>query len=310
MSKPTVIFINHKERQCGVQQYGKRCGHILQKSANFNFIYIEADSEIEYFAAVDSNNPVAIIYNWFPITMSWIGPQSVSKYPHITHYSLYHEEYPPTWFDYLLMVDSTVGDSGNKFAVPRPLADASNIVYTNPTIPTIGSFGFGFGNKGFARIVQMVNSQFDEAIIRFHTPRAFFGDRNGERSIPMMRSCQQQMRKSNIKLEFSSEFLDDTSLLNFLASNTVNMFLYDQELGRGLSSVMDYILCVDKPLAISDSHMFRHVLRTSPSLFIGNKSIREIMSSGNENVQVFRDTWSHQNFIARYENIINSTRKQ
>ncbi len=309
MSKPTILFINHKERQCGVQQYGRRCGHILKKSINFNFVYVEADSEAEYFAAVDSNNPIAIIYNWFPITMGWIGPQSVSRYPNITHYSLYHEEYPPTWFNYLLMVDSTLADTSNTFSVPRPLAEDSGIVYTNSTITTIGSFGFGFGNKGFSRIVRMVNDQFDEAIIRFHTPRAFFGDRDGERSSPMMASCYQQMSKPNIKLEFSTEFLDDTSLLNFLASNTINMFLYDPEPGRGLSSVMDYIMCINKPLAISNSNMFRHVLHTAPSLYIGSKSIKEIIEAGNGNTQTFREKWSHQNFIARYETIINSTLK-
>jgi hypothetical protein len=51
------------------------------------------------------------------------------------------------------MVDSMFADEGNKLSVPRPLADNSRVTYINPQIPVISSFGFGFGNKGFGRMV-------------------------------------------------------------------------------------------------------------------------------------------------------------
>lgn len=39
-----IIFLNHKENQCGVYQYGKRSANILKNSINYNFIYVEVES--------------------------------------------------------------------------------------------------------------------------------------------------------------------------------------------------------------------------------------------------------------------------
>jgi hypothetical protein len=117
------------------------------------------------------------------------------------------------------------------------------------------------------------------------------------------------MKKSNIKLEITTDFLDDDGLLNFLASSTINVFLYDHMPERGLSSVIDYALSVKKPLAISKSHMFRHILAASPSICYEDRTLSEIISSDSDPLQQFRDKWSPSNFIKRYETIINNTRK-
>lgn len=117
------------------------------------------------------------------------------------------------------------------------------------------------------------------------------------------------MKKSNIKLEITTDFMDNKALLNFLAASSINIFLYDEEPGRGLSSVMDYVICINKPVAISKSNMFRHVFNTIPSICADNRSLLEIMKSNNDSLLPFREKWSHANFIKRYETIIDSTRK-
>ena len=310
MSKPNVLFLNHKQQQCGVYQYGSRSGKILPKSDVFNFIYLEVESDAEYFSFVNTYNPIGIIYNYHPLTMAWLGHHNLARYPQIVHYGLHHEgSEPGIPFNYTLIVDSTFTDEGHRLAIPRPLANGDNIVYSEPAIPTISSFGFGFGNKGFGRVVQAVNNQFDEAIIRLHIPRAFFGDRNGEASAQVFPGCYNEMRKPNIKLEISTGFLDDAALLNFLAASTINVFLYDHMPERGLSSVIDYVINVKKPLAISKSHMFRHIGDVSPSIFAEDRSLADIISSGSDPLQQYREKWSHANFIKRYEAIISSTRK-
>src|SRR5258708_9101882 len=234
-----VIFLNHKERQCGVYQYGKRSAAILKKSNLYNFIYIEVSSEQEFWELAAPYNPIAIIYNFHPLTMPWLGHHSIIRFPSTIHYGLHHEgsEHGQIKFDYYLIVDSTFIDTDMRLSVPRPLFENISFNYCENKIPIISSFGFGFGNKGFGRVVKTVNDQFDEAIIRLHIPRAFYGDRNGEASAGVFPGCYNEIKKEKIKLEITTNFLNDEDLLKFLASSTINMFLYDEMLGRGLSSV-------------------------------------------------------------------------
>lgn len=311
MSKSNILFLNHKQAQCGVYQYGKRSANILKKSTDFNFIYREIENDAEYWSSVNTYNPIGIIYNYHPLTMAWLGHHNIVKYPNTVHYGLHHEGSFPDHikFNYYLMVDTTFIDENNKLSVLRPLVEG-NINYVNPNIPTFGSFGFGFGNKGFGRVVKLINDQYDEAIIRLQIPRAYFGDRNGEASSQIFPGCQNEMRKPNIKLEITTDFLDDDGLLNFLAANTANIFLYDHMPERGLSSVIDYAVSVKKPMVISKSHMFRHILSTSPSICYEDRTLVEIINSGDEPLQQFRDKWSSTNFINRYKLIINNTRKR
>ena len=56
-----------------------------------------------------------------------------------------------------------------------------------------------------------------------------------------------------------TDFVNENDLLIFLQSNTMNIFLYDNLHGRGISSTIDYALSVRRPLGISDSFMFRHI---------------------------------------------------
>lgn len=139
MNKPNVLFLNNKEKQCGIHQYGERCGDILKLSEKYNFIYADVNDPIEYFNIVNLSNPIGIIYN----SIYWSVLENIIKYPNIIHYYLYHEDIVPHHikFNYFLMVDSTFNDIDNKLSVPRPLVSGNNITYTNPQIPTISSFG-------------------------------------------------------------------------------------------------------------------------------------------------------------------------
>lgn len=310
MTKENVLIFNHKEKQCGIYQYGHRVASILQNSTKYNFIYCEADSAQEYHDMVNAYNPIGIIYNYYPMTMPWLSQHLISRYPNIVHYGLFHEEYiHHLGLNYHLYVDSTHNDTGNTIAVPRPLFKNKNVVYPEITVPTISSFGFGFGNKGFVRAINLVNSQFDEAIIRLHMPNAFFGDADKHQLSAVLSSCHSVPRKAGIQLHISTDFLSDDQVLDFLASSTINVFLYDEMMGRGLSSVIDYALSVNVPIAITKTYMFRHIRDAQPSICIEDRPLRDIISSGNTPLQQYREKWSHENFIKKYEYIISSTRR-
>lgn len=265
-----IIFLNHKQRQCGVYQYGRRTAAILAKSKKYNFIYCEATGESELEEFVSTYKPIAIIYNYVSATMGWLRKNTFIKLKGIAHYCIHHEGGDPLngAFDKYIMTDSTFSDLGNKFSIPRPLFEDYHSTIQSPSIPTIGSFGFGFNNKGFEKLVKLVNKEFDEAKIRLHIPFAFYGDADGSIAKSIANACQMHITKPRISLQVTHDFLTDEQVLDFLSGNTLNAFLYDEMIGRGLSSVIDYALSIRRPIAITRSHMFRHIYGTSPSICV------------------------------------------
>ena len=302
-----VLFLNHKKQQCGIYQYGYRTARALERSTAYRFAYCEAESKDEFLAIARPLNPIAIFYNYHGSTMPWLDKSCLDAFPAAKHLGLHHESDRYVTFDYTVLVDSTAGDSNNSFSVPRPLFETVEGGPKGP-VPVVGSFGFAADNKGFARVVRLVNDQFDEAVIRLHIPRSYYGDRDGQVSSRLFPLFHQEVKKANIKLEITSGFLSDEALLSFLAANSINAFLYEDSSGRGLSSVIDYALSVKVPLAITRSCMFRHIYDTTPSICIENRPLIDIMRSGSEPLQCYRNEWSPKRLVEKYETIVKATR--
>ena len=175
-----------------------------------------------------------------------------------------------------------------------------------PSIPTIGSIGFGTPKKGFEKIVELVQSEFDEAIIRFNIPFASFGDNDGINAKAIAAACKSFIKKPGIQLQVSHDFLNKNSLLDFLAQNTINVFLYEDTGGRGLSSTIDNALAVERPIAVSDSIMFRHLFDAKPSVCVSKNSLKDIISNGFTPLQKYLDEFSPEILLWEYERITSS----
>lgn len=299
-----ILFINSIQKQCGCNSYGVRTFNIIIKSKKYRFYYYAPTNETEFLLCIEKYNPAAVIYNYHPLTMDWFKGCTNSN---IKHFIIWHEgtEHINLTPDYWLYVDSLLPDIDNKFSLPRPLIENGLFENQKNEIPIISSFGMAFGNKGFGRVVKIVNQQFDEAIIRLHLPRAYYGDREGEATVGVLPGCQAEMKKEGIKLEFSHDFLTDNGLLQFLSESDLNIFLYDEMKGRGLSSVIDYALGVDVPIGINDSDMFRHIQK--PEINVANKTLKEIIEQGTEPLKEFKQLWSNENLIKKYEYILDTT---
>lgn len=312
-----IIFLNHKQTHCGVYQYGLRLSNILKKSSNFKYIYLEVESEIELCQLATPYNPIAIIYNYHPLTMGWLNTGSFNLFSSAKHFGIHHEGgKPPIAFNEYLDIDC---DKPN--GIPRPLfenfkkteaynhidyikTEAWNKEPHSPK-PVINSFGFGFGNKGFGRVCKMVNDQFDEAIIRLHMPFAYYGDRDGQSIKNIYPGCFNEIKKPGIVLNITSNFLSNDKLLDFLSDGDLNLFLYDDMPDRGLSSVIDYALSVNVPLAINHTGMFRHIY-DNPEICVEHNSLREIINNGITPIEQFRQKWSNENLINKVEQILKS----
>lgn len=309
-----ILFLNSKIQQCGVYQYGKRVYDILRNCKNKNYIYKEIDNLNEYNLMQENYDIHCIIYNYHQLTMAWLNENNIQKVH--KNIGIVHES-PENLFDIILSIDPTINESPNKFTIPRPIFEnindllqnyeASTITihnfinkYNDVNIPIIGSFGFGCDHKGFDKIINMVNEQYDNAIIKLVISKAYF-DPNPNTLLNMMEKCNNITRKPGIELMISNDFFSNSDLLYFLRSNTINIFLYDEMNGRGISSTIDYAISVDKPIGISNSYMFRNIY--SDNICLYKTSIADCITNY-EYIKIFKDIYSNKNLIEKINNII------
>lgn len=331
-----VLFISHKKAQCGVYEFGKKITDVLALSKKYEFVRVECSSMSELQNAIAKNNPVAIIYNYYPSVLPWIATK-ISKAFYksnitsvkIPQIGIIHEitqnvadsatsyrkkflfgrgsRLINTLFDFYIAPDPTLLLLNPLVYKTGRLVLRHRNVFQAPSTPTIGSFGFATPGKGFEEIVQLVQSEFDEAVIRFNIPAADFGgDKSGAVARATAQKCESLLVKPGIKLNITHDFLTDDELLDFLAQNTANVFLYNHSGGRGLSSAIDLAMAAQRPIAISDNAMFRHVLDVSPSICIAKNDLMAIIQNGFAPLREHFDEWSAENLLWDYERIVDS----
>ena len=305
-----ILFVNHKKSRCGVYEFGRNIGHALKKST-LNFVYYECGSADEFENIAKQESPDVIIYNYNPATMSWLNI-GVTKRISCPQIGIIHEvaqavadRADNSLFNFHIAHDPTLLlKNPIVFKAGRLIPQYEN-KFAEPEIPVICSFGFA-GKKGQRRLVELVQSEFDEAVIRINIPFATFGDARGEMAIAIADECRRALTKPGIKLEISHDFLEQGPLLDFIAKNTVNLFLYEpmDDDHRGISGVIDLALAVRRPLGITSQKMFRHIASAFPKICIENNSIRDIINNGTQPLDPFYKEWSAENLCWDYERII------
>jgi hypothetical protein len=309
----SILFLNHSVQNCGVYQYGKRLNEILQKDNEIIYIYKEISSFEEYYnVIIQHNNVRAIIYNYHPSTMWWLNYMNIQR--RVKNIGIPHE-CPEFLFEIICDLDPTILSSSNRFTLPRPLYENVDEIiaacpttnenvnsfitsFTDTNIPIFGSFGFGFDNKGFDKIVKTINEQYDNAIIKFVIPVAHF-DPDPNTIHKMRESCIHANQKPGIVLMISHDFFSDADLLRFLKSNTMNIFMYDEMHGRGISSTIDYALSVKRPIGISNSYMFRHIYNDNICLY--KHSVSDCMDNSKYCIDKYTQLYSNENVRAVFK---------
>lgn len=314
----SILFLNHNVKQCGVYQYGMRIYEILKQTTEYKYIYCEVSNLTEYNIVLNTHvNINAIIYNYHSSTMPWLKNKTIQKL--LKNIAVVHES-PGHIFDIVLSLNP---ESPLEYYLPRPIYENVDALLrdnpiSSPSIrdfimtpalnnetnntPVFGSFGFGFEFKGFDKIVELINKNYDTAIIKFVIPTAFFDPHAHSRYTTLYNQCMAKNTKPGIKVYITNEFFTNTDLLHFLASNTANIFLYDMLQGRSISSAIDYALSVKKPLVISDSCMFRHIY--SDSICPYKTPIRECIINSQVIVNKYCNEFSNINLINKINKIM------
>ena len=334
----TILFISHRKAQCGVYEFGKSITDVLQLSKKYKFIRTECSSLSELNAAIATHAPSAIIYNYYPSVLPWLATHVGRKLwknniasIHIPQIGIIHE------------ITQEVADTASNYKSKYVFGNASHLsnslfdfyVTPDPTLllrnpfvyktgrlipkyqnkfvlssrPTIGSFGFATPLKGFEKIVQIVQQEFDEADIRFNIPAADFGeDKDGAKARALAEKCRALIVKPGIRLIVTHDFLDAMAMLDFLANNTVNMFLYEHNAtsGKGISSAVDNAMAVQRAIVVSDAVMFRHILDVDPSICITKNKLKAIIQNGFAPLEKHYDEWNAENLLWEYERIMDA----
>lgn len=308
-----VLFLNHKIVNCGVYQYGKRVVDILKTDTEITYIYEEIDCYEEYKNVLQKTTDiVAVIYNYHCSTMTWLTHVNIQRF--VKNIGIPHES-PSYLFDIICDIDPDGPETSNIFPLPRPIfenveelialpTENSYIndfisIYTDTDIPIFGSFGFGFNFKGFEKIIKLVNEQYDNAIIKFVIPVSHYYDGANINSL-----CFNENKKPGIQILIHNDFFSTNDILKFLHSNTMNIFLYDKLNGRSISSTIDYALSVKKPLAISDSYMFKHIY--SDEICLYTNTIQHCLNNSEKYLHPFLEKYNNKNLRSIFKKMISN----
>ena len=303
-----ALFINHQQQRCGVYQMGQRIGHALSDAGVA--YYLETWDLGTAIARAQIHGPRAIIYNWHPSTMPW-APEMIRRFPAVKHVGLIHEIAPDAphvgadLFPYRMVCDPTFpADGVTTFRsvrhVPRHPPRQGDVL-DGPRPLIVGSFGFAVGGKMFATIVHAVGAEFPGARVRLRIPCAHYGDDRGDLA-RRAADAARAVTVGGVRVEIEHDFLDEDALVSWLAANDMNVFFYEPNGGRGISSVLDYAIAARRPIAINDSQMFRHVpmLGAYPT-----RSLRESVESGRV-VEDLYQAWTPERLARDYAEMISA----
>lgn len=312
----SILFLSHQEKRCGVYQFGFNISEVLRDSKRYKFVYAEVSGSDDYKSVVRKTLPDAIIYNYYPSTMPWLKKRLFKEF-RIPHVGIFHEVFQASanrldgsLFQFYIAPDPTLLLKNPIVYKTGRLLPQYHNSYPLPEIPTIGSFGFGLNGKGFERVIEVVQSEYEHAHIRLHIPIAAFGDASGRLAREIAEQCKKVILKPGIKLTLSHNFLSQKELLDFLAQNTMNAFFYDKFENRGISAVIDLALAVNRPIAITRSQMFRHVHSISPSILIEESTMKKIVEQGVGPLKPLVKEWNKTNLIWDYERIMDDIFKR
>lgn len=292
-----IYFINSKQPNCGVYQYGIRVWSCL-KNSNLDVEYFEIENKQE-FLNLNFSNVSLIFINYIYAEngpFSWYDEQIINHIRNnikIKTVAIRHTNMDISNFDYVV-------DQNPNLGFPRPLYPF-NLSKNKPKndVLNIGSFGFANIYKGFDDVVKLVNSQLDNAKINLHITNAHYGDINGTVQQNIIDQLRQINLKPGIELNITTNFINNDELLNFTFNNDIVLFGY--RFGDFPSSVPDYPISTNTPIGVTNVGMFQHLY--DENIDIHKKSIKDILQYNIDNkyVENLREKWSQENFIKKFK---------
>jgi hypothetical protein len=182
--------------------------------------------------------------------------------------------------------------------MPRPIEPYNPEPRPTREIPVIGSFGFATAGKRFDLIIDQVNREYNEAIIRFNIPEATYVPSTAHTDLA---ESLKQLARRGIDLQITHDYLTKQELIEWCAYNDLNVFFYYRNM-TGLAAVTDQAISAQRPLLVTEDYTFRHIhayMEPYPKL-----SMKKALTC-HEPVQRMYEDWHPAQFAKKFEVILN-----
>jgi len=309
--KARGLFLNTNKAKCSIHESGKMVYECLMLSNKYSLDYLEIDEKHRTI----SGSYDFYIFNYHQITMGWLNLDCIKELPGFKTTIVLEVDIdnpfcmcPNNIFDAYLVLDPTIRDNNkNVYAFPRPLEkqieEQNNFstIVNDSSVPIIGTFGFYNGNsKGFDKLIDAVNKEFDEAVVRINALNPDWGGNSSEFD-KFVNYLKNYPTKKNVKIIITSNYLNKKELIDWCASNTLNAFFYNRH-GAGLSATTDQAITSGRPLAVSTGYTFRHIHQyIKPYPYV---SLRDSINNGVFAIKKIQEEWSQLSFIKKFEDIL------
>jgi glycosyltransferase involved in cell wall biosynthesis len=312
-------FLNTAEAICSIHESGRMVYRCICESAFYDLEYFSLDTiDLDCFRAWgklrrlgDETHPDLLydydfwVFNWHFVTMaSHLTPDNIARLP-APKFTVVLELapndplklVPPNVFDGYIALDPSADATESIFPFPRPLeGDPWSSAAPAHDIPIIASFGLGTPGKGFELLVEAVNREFEQAIVRINIPRGthVFTDGIHQQDYPkyIEQTCK-KIAKPGIEIRFTYDFLSPEELLAWCATNDLNCFMYTRA-QPGLSATTDQAVMSGRPLLTLSNETFRHIHYYIPPYPL--MGLREAIESSSPLVRKIQRDWSRESF--------------
>ena len=312
-------FLNTAEAICSIHESGRMVYRCICESTFYDLEYFSLDRiDLDCFRAWgklrhlgDETHPDLLyeydfwVFNWHFVTMaSHLTPDNIARL-HAPKFTVVLELapndplklVPPNVFDGYIALDPSANATESIFPFPRPLeGDPWSSAAPVHDIPIIASFGLGTPGKGFELLVEAVNREFEQAIVRINIPRGthVFTDGIHQQDYPkyLEKICK-KIAKPGIEIRFAYDFLSPEELLAWCATNDLNCFMYTRA-QPGLSATTDQAVMSGRPLLTLSNETFRHIHHYIPPYPL--MGLREAIERSSPLVRKIQRDWSRESF--------------
>jgi len=301
------IYYNSKKALCSIWESGMMCYNALKNSEKFTLDYSE-DTILD-----DSYD--FVIINYHHAVNKWITEEEIRNFNKpsfciVTEVTFQSSpiNMSPSYFDHYIVLDSSVKETNQIHPFGRPLENYNQIHENTDgdNIPIIGSCGFATPGKDWNKIIECVQNEFDDAIIRFNIPKGDYVPipTHIESLNNIIDYFKSTVIKPGIKLEITCDNLSKEELVMFCKKNTINCFFYFREhiFNAGLAAATDQAISAGKPLLVTNDCTFRHIHKYID--YYPNISMKEAIDKTVIGVNKMKEDWSCANFLKKFEQLL------